>query len=106
MFNLRKSILPFFPLVFVVFLFEFLVKKSFLPSYLVPAPSQVLNTLIQDKNTLLGAFCSMLLFGGVTIRYFVLALFIGIASGTYSSIFVASPILVLWQNWKTRKLKR
>jgi preprotein translocase subunit SecF len=45
----------------------------------------------------------MLLFGGETIRYFVLALFIGIAAGTYSSIFVASPIIVLWQNWRTRK---
>jgi preprotein translocase subunit SecF len=31
------------------------------------------------------------------------ALFIGVATGTYSSIFVASPIVVLWHNWRTKK---
>lgn len=38
------------------------------------------------------------LFGGETIRYFVLALIIGIGFGTYSSIFLASPLLVFWEN--------
>jgi preprotein translocase subunit SecF len=37
-----------------------------------------------------------MLFGGVTIRTFVLALLIGITTGTYSSIFVASMLLVSW----------
>jgi len=38
--------------------------------------------------------------GGTTIHYFSLALIIGIASGAYSSIFVASPLLVLSESWK------
>jgi len=38
----------------------------------------------------------LMLFGGVTIRTFVLALLIGITTGTYSSIFVASMLLVSW----------
>ncbi len=37
------------------------------------------------------------LFGGETIRYFVLALIVGVGFGTYSSIFLASPLLVFWE---------
>jgi preprotein translocase subunit SecF len=40
---------------------------------------------------------SMFLFGGDTLRGFTLALLIGIISGTYSSIFNASPLLVVWR---------
>jgi preprotein translocase subunit SecF len=49
---------------------------------------------------------SLLLFGGPAIRYFVLALLVGIVSGTYSSIFVASPLLVVWQEWEDRRKGR
>ena len=38
-----------------------------------------------------------------TIRTFVLALLIGIVSGTYSSIFNASPLLVVWHEWEDRR---
>jgi preprotein translocase subunit SecF len=44
------------------------------------------------------------LFGGVTIRNFVLALIVGIASGTYSSIFNASMLLVVWENGELGRL--
>jgi preprotein translocase subunit SecF len=44
----------------------------------------------------------LFVFGGPTIRYFVLALLIGILSGTYSSILNASPLLITWQNYKKR----
>lgn len=47
----------------------------------------------------------LLIFGGETIRYFVLALVIGIFSGTYSSIFNASPLLITWQNLKQKRKK-
>jgi preprotein translocase subunit SecF len=40
---------------------------------------------------------SLLIFGGDTLKGFVLALLIGIVSGTYSSIFNASPLLVVWR---------
>ena len=40
---------------------------------------------------------TLFLFGGVTIRSFVLALLVGIFSGTYSSIFNASMLLVVWE---------
>ncbi len=64
------------------------------------------QTIVRSLNTsltVLFVLLTLLLFGGDTIRYFVLALFIGIFVGTYSSIFIASPILVVWQNWKAKK---
>jgi len=49
----------------------------------------------------------MYLFGGESIKYFLLALLVGIAAGTYSSIFLAAPLLITWQNFKVkRKLKQ
>ncbi|QQS23384.1 protein translocase subunit SecF [bacterium] len=67
--------------------------------------SQTLVRSLNTSLTVLFVLLALLLFGGETIRYFVLALFVGIVAGTYSSIFVASPILVLWQNYRLRKRK-
>jgi preprotein translocase subunit SecF len=47
---------------------------------------------------------SLYLLGGSTIRTFVLAMLIGIVSGTYSSIFTAAPVLVIWED-KIKKKK-
>ncbi len=65
--------------------------------------SQTLVRSLNTSLTVLFVLLAMLLFGGESIRYFVLALFIGVLTGTYSSIFVASPILVVWQRWRMRK---
>lgn len=65
--------------------------------------SQTLVRSLNTSLTVLFVLLAMLLFGGETIRFFVLALLIGIAAGTYSSIFVAAPMLVLFQNYKNRK---
>jgi preprotein translocase subunit SecF len=46
---------------------------------------------------------ALLLFGGVTTRHFVTVLLIGILSGTYSSIFNAAPLLVVWHNREWRQ---
>lgn len=66
----------------------------------------IAQTIVRSLNTsltVLFVLLALLLFGGETIRYFVLALFIGVIVGTYSSIFIASPVLVLWQRWKTKQ---
>jgi preprotein translocase subunit SecF len=65
--------------------------------------SQTMVRSLNTSLTVLFVLLAMLLFGGETIRYFVLALFIGIAAGTYSSIFVASPLLLLMQKWRSSK---
>lgn len=64
------------------------------------------ETLARSLNTSLTVLFTLLalyLFGGTTIRTFILALLIGIASGTYSSIFNASPLLVTLQNYQARR---
>lgn len=61
----------------------------------------VLQTLGRSLNTSLTVvftLSALVLFGGVTTRNFVAALLIGIVSGTYSSIFNASMLLVVWEN--------
>lgn len=58
------------------------------------------QTIIRSVNTSLTTILvllAVLIFGGATIQYFVLALIIGIAAGTYSSLFIASPLLVSWE---------
>jgi preprotein translocase subunit SecF len=43
---------------------------------------------------------SIYFFGGASVKNFVLALIIGVIVGTYSSIFIASPLLVSWNSHK------
>lgn len=69
--------------------FERLVNHSIL---------QTLDRSINTTLTVLFTLTALFLFGGVTIRYFVLALLIGITTGAYSSIFNASCLLVVWEN--------
>ena len=52
------------------------------------------------------ALLAILLFGGSTIKDFALALLIGIFVGTYSSIFIASPLLVIWNNKMHKAAKK
>jgi len=59
--------------------------------------NQVITRSINTSLTTILVLFSMLLFGGSTIRDFVLALIIGISIGTYSSLFLASPLLVIWE---------
>lgn len=58
---------------------------------------------INTSFTVLLVLVMIYLFGGVTVQHFALALILGIAFGTYSSIFVASPLLVVWNNFSQRK---
>ncbi len=59
---------------------------------------QTLDRSINTQLTVVFALTALALFGGITIRHFVIWLLIGIVSGTYSSIFNASPLLVAWEN--------
>jgi len=62
--------------------------------------ASILQTIDRSLNTSLTVvliLIALLLFGGESIRWFVVALLSGIVIGTYSSIFNASPLLVLWQ---------
>jgi preprotein translocase subunit SecF len=67
---------------------------------------QTLARSIMTSFTVVLTLLALYLFGGQAINNFVLALLIGIISGTYSSIFNASPLLVVWHNWEAKRLGR
>ncbi len=75
--------------------FETLVNHS-----IVQTLQRSINTQLMTVEFLLLALA---MFGGVTLREFAAILLIGLLSGTYSSIFIAAPILVLWEKreWRT-----
>ena len=64
---------------------------------------QTLDRSINTQLTVMLTLLALTLFGGTSIRHFVVILLIGIFSGTYSSIFNAPPILTVWENreWRT-----
>ncbi len=64
---------------------------------------QTLDRSITTQLTVMLTLFSLVLFGGDSTRHFVIILLVGIFSGTYSSIFNAAPILVVWENreWTT-----
>ena len=65
--------------------------------------TQTLGRSLNTSLTAIFVLFALYLFGGESIRIFVLALLIGIISGTYSSIFNASPLLVVWHQISRRK---
>ncbi|KAF0107884.1 MAG: preprotein translocase subunit SecF [Anaerolineaceae bacterium] len=75
--------------------FETLVNHS-----IIQTLQRSINTQLMTVEFLLLALA---LIGGVTLREFAIILLVGLLSGTYSSIFIAAPILVLWENkeWRT-----
>ena len=76
------------------------MKTMYQKSFLELANQAVIDTLPRSINTSLTTLVTILaiyFFGGASIQIFMLALFIGMFAGTYSSIFVASPLLVTWQ---------
>jgi len=62
--------------------------------------NQTITRSLNTSMTTLLVLIAIIIFGGDSIRSFVLALSIGIAVGTYSSIFLASPLLVVWERFR------
>lgn len=71
------------------------------------AEKSVNETLARSLNTTfttLIPLLAILFFGSGTIFYFVLALTVGILTGAYSSIFIATPIILMWKKWADKKM--
>lgn len=65
---------------------------------------QTLARSLSTSLTVIFTLLALVLFGGESIRWFTVALLIGIVSGTYSSVFTAAPLLVFWEERrKSRK---
>lgn len=64
--------------------------------------NQTIVRSINTSLTVLLVLAAIFFFGGESLKYFALALFAGIGIGTYSSIFIASPLLVVWHHAKKK----
>lgn len=69
------------------------------------ATMQTMVRSINNSLTTIFMLLALFLLGGSTIKWFVLALLIGVIAGTYSSPFTSIPLLLLWEDWKKRKNK-
>jgi preprotein translocase subunit SecF len=65
--------------------------------------NQTLSRTVLTSGLTFLTVLSLFLFGGEVLHGFSLALVIGILIGTYSSIFIAAPMLVAYQNWRTEQ---
>jgi preprotein translocase subunit SecF len=65
--------------------------------------SQTIARSVNTSLTTMLALVALYIFGPKTTENFALALILGIAVGTYSSIFIGSPLLVTWQKWQEKK---
>jgi preprotein translocase subunit SecF len=60
------------------------------------------RTIITNGTTFLTVF-ALVLFGGEVLRGFSWALFIGIVVGTYSTVYIASPVMLWWEEWRGKR---
>lgn len=69
------------------------------------ALTETMNRSLTNSYTIIFMLLALVLLGGETIRWFAVALLVGTVSGTYSSPFVATPVLILLHGFQQRKLK-
>jgi preprotein translocase subunit SecF len=81
-------------------------KKNTFSETINVSVNEVLSRTLITSLTVFLACLALLFFGGVVLKDFSLALAIGIIIGTYSSIFVASPIVAIWRGEKMIQVKR
>jgi preprotein translocase subunit SecF len=67
---------------------------------------QTIGRSINTSMTVIITLIALLLFGAANVQGFILALLIGIITGTYSSVFNATPVLVVWYEWEERRRQR
>ncbi len=68
--------------------------------------NQTLARSINTSFTLILVLVALLVAGPLSLRYFVLTLLVGVTTGVYSSIFVASPLLYVWHSFSKRRILR
>jgi preprotein translocase subunit SecF len=67
------------------------------------AVNETLMRSLNNSLTIIFMLLALLLLGGATIKWFVVALLIGTVSGTYSSTFTAAPLLLVWKSLEKRR---
>jgi preprotein translocase subunit SecF len=64
---------------------------------------ETLSRSINNSVTIILMLLALVVLGGATIKWFSLALLIGAVAGTYSSTFIAVPLLLVWDEWLGKK---
>lgn len=67
------------------------------------ALTETINRSMTNTFTIIFMLTALVLMGGETIKWFIVALLIGTISGTYSSPFIATPVLLLWDRWEKKR---
>lgn len=67
------------------------------------ALTETMGRSLTNSFTIIFMLLALILMGGESTKWFVVALLTGTISGTYSSPFVATPVLLLWDRWEKRK---
>ena len=70
------------------------------------AITETMGRSLNNSLTIIFMLTALWLLGGSTIQWFVVALLIGTITGTYSSPFVAVPLLLVWEKWVNRRGKK
>jgi preprotein translocase subunit SecF len=81
-------------------------QKQGFPSVVNHSINETLSRTILTSGTTLLVVIALFIFGGGVIHNFAFALLVGILVGTYSSIFVASPVLIIWEDFRAGKSKK
>lgn len=82
------------------------VLKNSSVDFEINVENSINQTLVRSLGTTITTLLvllALLLFGGASIEWFVVALMVGIGIGAYSSIFIAAPLLVEWEGWEKRR---
>ena len=82
-----------------------LSRRESLPDVVNRSINQTLSRTVLTSGLTFLTVLSLYIFGGQVLRGFSFALVVGILIGTYSSIAVAAPMLVAWQEWRGRRGK-
>jgi preprotein translocase subunit SecF len=83
------------------------LRKDDLPTIFNISINETLGRTILTSGTVMMVILILLFFGGPVIHDFALAMVIGLISGTYSTVYIASPVVLLWEkNVSGRKRKR
>ncbi len=70
------------------------------------ALTETIGRSLTNSLTIMFMLLALVLMGGTNTRWFVTALLVGTISGTYSSPFIATPVLILWDRWERRKSRK
>jgi len=80
-----------------------LMRREKFDSLVNSSINQTLSRTVMSSGLTLLTAVSLLMFGGTVLNGFSFALVVGIIVGTYSSIFIASPILIFWKAWSDKR---